>query len=49
MLIIFVFVGSYMEHKRFKFGHETGVILIIGIIVSVVAYAITGKKKDFTP
>jgi len=38
-----------MEHKRFTFGHETGVILVIGIIISVIIYAIRGDKGDLTP
>ena len=40
VLIAFVFVGAFMEHKRFKFGHETGVILVIGIIVSIIGHAV---------
>lgn len=34
MLIIFIFIGSYMETKHFSFGHETGVILVIGVLAS---------------
>ena len=48
VLILFVFIGAFMEHKRFKFGHETGVILIIGIIVSVIAYEVD-KSHGIVP
>jgi hypothetical protein len=34
MLILYTFVGLYMEKKKFAFGHETGVILLIGIGIS---------------
>jgi len=36
-----------MEQKRFKFGHETGVILVIGIIISVIINAVIGD--DYIP
>jgi len=29
-----------MEHKRFRFGHETGVIIVLGIIVSIIVYEV---------
>jgi len=48
VLIAFVFIGAFMEHKRFRFGHETGVILVIGIIVSVIAYELD-KKHGLVP
>ena len=34
MLILYTFVGLYMEKRKFSFGHETGVILLIGIGLS---------------
>ena len=43
VLILFIFIGAYMEVKQFKFGHETGVILVIGIIISVIAHAVKGE------
>ena len=39
-LIIFVIVGAYMEAKQFMFGHETGVIIILGMLISLVMHKI---------
>ena len=39
MLIIYVVGGSYMEHRHAPFGHETGVMLIIGIGISAILWA----------
>ena len=38
VLIAFVTVGSYMEHSHLKFGHETGFILLFGILISVIVW-----------
>lgn len=38
LLVVYVAVGSYMEHKQFKFGHETGAIILIGIIFSIIIW-----------
>jgi hypothetical protein len=40
ILILYLTIGSYMELKMFKWGHETGVIIFIGIIISVVYHAL---------
>ena len=42
VLLLYLSIGSWMETKHFAFGHETGVIIIIGIIIS----AITASIKD---
>ncbi len=34
MLMLYVMIGSYMEHKHTPFGHETGVALVAGLIIS---------------
>jgi len=34
LLIIYVIVGQFMEHKKVRFGHETGVALLVGLFVS---------------
>ena len=39
LLAIYVIVGSFMEHKHFIIGHETGVAIITGLIVSSITYA----------
>ena len=33
-LITFIVVGGWMESKHLKLGHETGFILVFGMIVS---------------
>jgi len=38
MLMIYVIVGSYMEHKHAPFGHETGVALVLGLIISSIIH-----------
>jgi solute carrier family 9 (sodium/hydrogen exchanger), member 6/7 len=34
MLMLYVILGSYMEHKHTPFGHETGVALVAGLLIS---------------
>lgn len=34
VIIFFVVMGSYMESKHFIFGHETTVIILVGMLVS---------------
>lgn len=36
ILITYIVVGSWMEKKHFKFGHETGMIIVVGIIISLI-------------
>lgn len=38
LLALYVIVGSFMEHKHFVIGHETGVAIICGLIVSSIAW-----------
>ena len=33
-LIMFIIVGGWMESKHLKLGHETGFIIMFGMIVS---------------
>ena len=48
LLILYVTIGSYMEVKKFSFGHETGVIIILGGICSSIVYSILvfGPEQD---
>lgn len=39
LLLIYTVGGSYMEYKHTPFGHETGVILVLGLAVSAVLWA----------
>jgi len=44
LLLLYVVLGGYMEHKKVIVGHETGVALIIGMIISAIIHAF---NKDF--
>jgi hypothetical protein len=34
MMVIYILTGAVCEAKKCKFGHETGLIMILGFIVS---------------
>ena len=38
LLIMYITIGSYMEVKKFAFGHETGVIIMLGAMCSGIVY-----------
>lgn len=38
MLMLYVIIGTYMEHKHASFGHETGVALVVGLIISAIVH-----------
>jgi NhaP-type Na+/H+ or K+/H+ antiporter len=46
MLLMYIILGGYMEHKHVKFGHETGVALTIGLIISASVHYIAGVEHD---
>ena len=48
MLMIYVIVGSFMEHKHSPFGHETGVALVAGLIISAIVHYAINKDFDLT-
>jgi NhaP-type Na+/H+ or K+/H+ antiporter len=48
MLMIYVIVGSFMEHKHSPFGHETGVALVAGLIISSIVHYAINKDFDLT-
>ena len=37
LLIIYMFLGAIIEHKHPVIGHETGIIIIISMIISYIA------------
>jgi len=39
LLSLYVIAGSYMEHKKSPVGHETGVAILAGFLVSLIAWA----------
>lgn len=44
LLIIYVVAGTYMEHRHCPFGHETGIAIILGFLISMTAYLV-GKEE----
>lgn len=40
LLLMYVIGGGFMEHKRFKVGHETSIALIVGLIISAMIHFI---------
>ena len=50
VLIIFVIVGAYMEQKKFIVGHETGVIILLGMLISFIFHSVDPTYKiQFNP
>ena len=48
MLMLYVMIGSYMEHKHSPFGHETGVALVAGLIISaIIHYTVSDLSLTF--
>jgi len=45
MMIFFFFIGAMIEKYKPAFGHETGLTLILGIIISLILWASTTKKN----
>lgn len=46
-LIAFIIVGGWMESKHLKVGHETGFIIVFGMIVSwIVAKSDSEEEAD---
>jgi NhaP-type Na+/H+ or K+/H+ antiporter len=43
MMIIYIIVGSVCESRKCKFGHETGLILILGLGVSACIFYFSHK------
>jgi NhaP-type Na+/H+ or K+/H+ antiporter len=48
LLILYVTIGSYMEVKKFSFGHETGVIILLGAMCSGTAYIVMVQGRNNT-
>ena len=46
LLALYIIIGTWMEIKHFCIGHETGVIILIGIAVSVTIYHFEGPKAE---
>ena len=39
LLAFYVVIGSFMEHRKFLIGHETGVAILMGFVISLIAWA----------
>ena len=50
IMVIYVTVGTYMERKHAPFGHETGIVIIIGITIGACLH-VAGDKvaTQFNP
>ena len=46
LLIMYVVLGGFMEHKHVSFGHETGVALVMGLIISACIHFFLGAEND---
>lgn len=38
LLFFYVLGGSFIEHRKFIIGHETGVAIIMGLLISLIAW-----------
>jgi NhaP-type Na+/H+ or K+/H+ antiporter len=47
LLMTYVVVGGYMEHIKVKFGHETGIALVMGLIISAGLHYISSTPSDY--
>ena len=46
MLMLYIILGTFMEYKEAKFGHETGVALVAGLIISAIIHFAIGAGSD---
>lgn len=47
LLLLYVVLGTFMEHKHVRFGHETGVALIAGLLISFcLHFFVAGGSMD---
>ena len=50
LMLIYVIVGTRIEHKGCGFGHETGAVIVIGMVISGILDALnTEKIAAFNP
>lgn len=47
ILISYLTIGSYMELKMFRWGHETGVIIFFGVLISIIISLVEHENLDF--
>lgn len=53
IIILYMIIGSYLEHRHSTIGHESGIIILIGIVISFIAshegHDDFGKMMTFDP
>jgi hypothetical protein len=47
MMAIYIVMGSICEEKKCRFGHETGLILLLGLIFSACIFYFSGKTAHW--
>ena len=45
MLMIYIVLGTFMEYKNVPFGHETGVALAMGLVISAIIHFATDNPS----
>lgn len=46
LILIFVVGGGFMESRKIKFGNETGLVLAMGLIISVMLHYFHGSGQS---
>ena len=49
IMIVYVTVGTWMERNGCGFGHETGVVIIIGLFIGLILHLCTDIATEFNP
>jgi hypothetical protein len=47
LLLLYVIGGSFMEHKKLPFGHETSIALIAGLLISLMLHFIPQDEHHY--
>jgi L-cystine uptake protein TcyP (sodium:dicarboxylate symporter family) len=50
LILVFVVGGGFMEHKKSPFGNETGIALVMGLLISVMLhyFPANGESMDIS-
>lgn len=46
IILSFVIIGSWMEAKKLRFGHETTVVILMGMFVSFLGWVSTADHQE---
>ena len=47
LVLLYVVIGGFIESRKLPFGHETGVAIIAGLIVSSIAWSVGSATEQF--